>query len=130
MSDGLGGTQSFTINVGTNAYDPPNPWVKPINGTDTITTADNTAVTFTPQGESATAAGSAAPQVDVQLYRPVPGVANAYVDNSYVPTISGSFELEVGTIYGRDERDLFQQRESDHHGSQHPERAAGAQLPV
>ena len=56
MSDGLGGTQSFTVNVGTNAYDPPNPWVKRINGTDTITTAANTAVTFTPQGESANAA--------------------------------------------------------------------------
>ena len=97
VSDGLGGTQSFTINIETNAYDPPNPWVNAINGTDTLTTAENTAVTFTPQGESATTAGSAAPQVDVQLYRPVPGVANAYVDNSYVPTISGSFELEVGT---------------------------------
>ena len=27
VSDGLGGTQTFTINVGTNPYDPPNPWV-------------------------------------------------------------------------------------------------------
>jgi cyclophilin family peptidyl-prolyl cis-trans isomerase len=97
VSDGHGGTTSFTITLGTNAYDPPNPWVTPINGTDTITTAENTPVTFTPSGKSVTAAGSPAPQVDVQLYEPVPSVANAYVDNSYVPTISGSFELQVGT---------------------------------
>ena len=54
MTDGLGGTQTFTVNVGgTNPFDPPNPWVAPINGTDTITTPANTAYQFTPVGESA-----------------------------------------------------------------------------
>src|SRR5208283_1675946 len=50
VSDGLGGTQTFTVNIAANSYDPPNPWVQPINGTDQITAAANTAVTFTPQG--------------------------------------------------------------------------------
>ena len=31
VSDGLGGSQTFTVNVGTNPYDPPNPWVQPIS---------------------------------------------------------------------------------------------------
>ncbi len=98
VADGRGGSQTFTVNpTGTNPYDPPNPWFDPINGTDTITTPENTAVTFTPQGGSDVNAGSPAPQIDVQVFRPVPSVANAYVDNSYVPTIAGQFELEVGT---------------------------------
>ena len=94
VSDGLGHSQSFQISVGTNSYDPPNPWVAPINGTDTITTAENTAVTFTPQGEAA-AGGTA--QVNVQLLLPIPGIANSYVDNSYIPTVTGYFELEEGS---------------------------------
>jgi len=94
VSDGLGGTQSFTINIQSSHFDPPNPWVNPINGTDTISTAVNTPVSFTPT--PGTAAGASA-QVDVQLLRPVPGIPTAFVDNSYVPTISGSFELSVGS---------------------------------
>jgi cyclophilin family peptidyl-prolyl cis-trans isomerase len=97
VSDGLGGTTSFQITVEPNAFDPPNPWVNAVNGTDTITTAENTPASFTPQGESAVAAGSPAPQVNVQLFRPVTGVPNAYVDDSYVPTVTGQFELEEGT---------------------------------
>ncbi|MEI8374904.1 MAG: peptidylprolyl isomerase, partial [Planctomycetota bacterium] len=83
VSDGLGGTQTFTINVGTNSFDPPNPWVTPINGTDKIFTAANTPATFTPQGVSAD--GSAA-QVNVQLFRAVPVYPGDYVDNSYTGT--------------------------------------------
>lgn len=85
VSDGLGGTKSFTINVGTNSFDPSNPWVAPINGTDTIHAAANTPVTFTPQGVSAN--GSAV-QVNVQLFRAVQGsgYAGYYVDNSYTGT--------------------------------------------
>jgi cyclophilin family peptidyl-prolyl cis-trans isomerase len=98
VSDGLGGSKNFTVTIGANAYDPPNPWVAPINGTDTISTTANQAVTFTPQGGAAAAAGGVAPQIDVQLLQPVPTVADAYVDSSYVPLISGTFELKVGTL--------------------------------
>ena len=72
VTDPAGVTQSFTITVGTNSYDPPNPWVDPINGTDTITipAAANASATFTPKGESAD--GTPAPQIDVQLFRAVP----------------------------------------------------------
>jgi len=94
VSDGLGGSQSFTITIETNHFDPPNPWVNAISGTDTITTAVNTPVSF--NALPGTAAGASA-QVDVQLLRPVPAIPTAFVDNSYVPTIAGSFELEVGT---------------------------------
>jgi len=83
VADGLGGTQTFTINVGTNSFDPPNPWVQPINGTDKISTAANTPATFTPQGVSAD--GSAV-QVNVQLFRAVPAYPGDYVDNSYTGT--------------------------------------------
>ena len=78
VNDGLGNTQTFTINVGTNPYDPPNPWVKPVsvgvnssgvNPGDQIYTAANTAVTFTPQGESA---DNTAVQTGAQLMRPGP----------------------------------------------------------
>ncbi|MGA2256410.1 MAG: peptidylprolyl isomerase, partial [Thermoguttaceae bacterium] len=90
ITDAQHSTQSFTITVATNSYDPPNPWVNPINGTDTISTPVNTAVNFTPSpGEAATAPGASAPQVDVQLFRPVPSIPNAYVDNSYVASGGG-----------------------------------------
>ena len=93
VSDGQGGTESFTITIGTNAYDPPNPWVQPINGTDTIQVAANGSVTFTPQGESA---DGTTPQVNVQLFRAIPADAGWYVDNSY-ELIDGTFELQVGS---------------------------------
>ncbi|MGO9109761.1 MAG: peptidylprolyl isomerase, partial [Thermoguttaceae bacterium] len=80
VSDGLGGTQTFTVNVGTDPYSQSNPWVQPINGTDTISTAYNTAVTFTPQGKSAD--GSAV-QVNAQLFLPIVSYPTALVDNSY-----------------------------------------------
>ena len=32
-----------------------------------------------------------------EVFRPVPNVANAYVDSSYVPTIAGLYELQVGS---------------------------------
>jgi len=85
VADGLGGIQTFTVNITANSYDPPNPWVEPINGTDQITTAANTAVTFTPQGESA---DGTAVQVNVQAFRPVTssGYEGDYVDNSYTGT--------------------------------------------
>jgi len=85
VSDGLGGTQTFKVNVAGNSYDPPNPWGQPINGTDKINAAANTAVTFTPQGVSAD--GSAV-QVNVQLFRAVTtsGYEGDYVDNSYTGT--------------------------------------------
>jgi len=83
VSDGLGGTKSFTINIGANSFDPSNPWVAPINGSDTIHAAANTPVTFTPQGVSA---DGTAVQVNVQLFRAVPSVPGAYVDNSYTGT--------------------------------------------
>ena len=69
ISDGLGASQSFTVNIGTDSFDPPNPWVDPINGTDQITTTAGTPVTFTPQGESAD--GSTV-QVGVQAMLAVP----------------------------------------------------------
>ena len=53
ISDGLGATQTFNVNIGTDSFDPPNPWVDPINGNDQITTAAGTPATFTPQGVSA-----------------------------------------------------------------------------
>ena len=90
VKDGLGGTPDFTINVGTNPYDPPNPWVNPSTATtrrrqpgDQIYTAANTPATFTPQGESA---DGTPVQVNVQLLRPVPTVSGDFVDNSYTGT--------------------------------------------
>jgi cyclophilin family peptidyl-prolyl cis-trans isomerase len=83
ISDGLGGTQSFTINLGTNNFDPPNPWVNAVNGNDKIFTAAGTPSTFTPQGESAD--GSTV-QVGVQAMMSVPTVPGAYVDNSFLNT--------------------------------------------
>ena len=80
VADGLGGSQNFTIAVGANKFDPPNPWVQPINGTDQITTAANTPATFSTQGESAS---GTAVQVSGQLMLPVPAVSGAYVDSSY-----------------------------------------------
>ena len=75
--------------TGTGAYDPPNPWVEPINGTDTIQTAANTKATFTPVGQSAD--GTALPQVSSQLFIPLDGYPGAYVDSSYY-TASGGTE--------------------------------------
>jgi len=76
-------SQVLTFNVtGTGAYDPPNPWVQPINSTDTIYAAAGTPVTFTPQGESA--AGVAAPQVNVELLLDIPTVPGAEVDTSFL----------------------------------------------
>jgi large repetitive protein len=83
VSDGLGHSQTFTINVAANSYDPPNPWVAPINGTDTLTTAANTPVTFTPQGMSA---DGTSVQISAELFEPVPAVSGAYVDSSYTGT--------------------------------------------
>ena len=83
ISDGLGGSQSFTVNIGTDSFDPPNPWVDPINGNDQITTTAGTPVTFTPQGESAD--GSTV-QVGVQTMLSVPSVPDAYVDTSFLNT--------------------------------------------
>ena len=84
ISDGLGGSQSFTVNIGTNSFDPPNAWVDAINGNDQITTDAGTPVTFTPQGESAD--GSVV-QVGVQAMLPVPSApAGTYVDNSFLDT--------------------------------------------
>ncbi len=93
VSDGLpGGTQTFTIDIGTNPDDPPNPWVQPVsvgannqgvNTGDQIYTAANTPVTFTPQGESAD--GSQV-QVSVELFRGVPTIPGAFVDSSYTGT--------------------------------------------
>ena len=94
VSDGLGNTQTFSIKIGTNSYDPPNPWVKPItvgtnssgtNPGDQIYTAENTAVTFTPQGEAAEG-GTA--QVNVQLFDPLTDYPNEFVDDSFVASSS------------------------------------------
>ncbi len=82
VTDGTA-TQTFTVNVGANAYDPPNPWVAPIDNTDQLTTPANTAVSFIPQGESA---DNSAVQVNAQLLLPVPAVPGAYVDSSYTGT--------------------------------------------
>jgi hypothetical protein len=81
VSDGLGGTQNFTIDIGTDNFDPPNPWVNAINGTDKITTTAGAAATFTPTTGSAD--GSAV-QVSVQAMLAVPTVPNSYVDNSFL----------------------------------------------
>ncbi len=74
VSDGLGHTQTFQIQAGTdnttgtavpvtNSFDPPNPWINPINGNDKILTSYNTPATFTPQTASA---DSSTVQVSVQ----------------------------------------------------------------
>jgi large repetitive protein len=97
VSDGLGGSTNFSVTVGTNSFDTPNPWVQPINGTDRINTPANTAYTFTPQGAAATAAGGVTPQVSVKMLLPVPSISSAYVDSSYVP-VNGSFEIKVGSV--------------------------------
>ena len=77
-------SQVLTFDVtGTGAFDPPNPWVDPINGNDQITTTAGTPVTFTPQGESAD--GSTV-QVGVQTMLSVPSVPDAYVDTSFLNT--------------------------------------------
>jgi cyclophilin family peptidyl-prolyl cis-trans isomerase len=83
VNDGLGHTQSFLIHIGTNSFDPPNPWADPINGNDKIFTAEGTPATFTPQGVSAD--GSAV-QVGVQTMLSVTSVPGAYVDNSFLAT--------------------------------------------
>ena len=86
VSDGLGHSQNFTIGVGTNSFDPPNPWVQPVkagvnsagvNTGDQIYTAANTPVTFTPSGQSA---DGTAVQVNVQLMRTVPQYPGYYVE--------------------------------------------------
>jgi len=97
VSDGLGHTQTFQIQAGTdstsgtavpitNSFDPPNPWVNPINGDDQILTSYNTPATFTPQ--TASANGSAV-QVSVQAMSGListstnSALAGAEVDNSF-----------------------------------------------
>lgn len=86
-------SQKLTFAVtGTGTDDPANPWVQPIsvgvnnsgtNAGDQIYTTANTPATFTPQGESA---DGTPVQVSVQLFRGVPTVTGAYVDNSYAGT--------------------------------------------
>jgi cyclophilin family peptidyl-prolyl cis-trans isomerase len=83
VKDGTGATQSFTITIGADSYDPPNPWVQPINGTDQINVAANGSATFTPQGESA---DGTAVQVAAQLFLPVPSYPMYLVDSSYTGT--------------------------------------------
>ena len=86
VTDSLNNTQTFSVSVGgTNSFDPPNPWVAPINGNDKISTAANTATTFTPQGVSA---DGTAVSVNVQVLRAVQGsgYAGYYVDNTYTGT--------------------------------------------
>ena len=102
---GATGTYTVTVSDGRAARRPsrspsapmptirPTPGSQPINGTDTIHVAANTPVTFTPQGESA---DGTTPQVNVQLFRPIPADAGWYVDNSY-ELIDGTFELQVGS---------------------------------
>jgi cyclophilin family peptidyl-prolyl cis-trans isomerase len=84
VTDGLGGSQSFTVNLGTNPDDPPNPWVAPINGTDTITLPYNGSQTITPQAEAAVTGEPV--QVNAQSFLAVNGYAGNYVDNSYPGT--------------------------------------------
>ncbi len=83
ITDGLGGTQTFTMNIGADNFDPPNPWVNAINGTDKITTSAGAAVSFTPTTGSAD--GSPV-QVSVQPMLAIPGVSGAYVDTSFLAT--------------------------------------------
>jgi cyclophilin family peptidyl-prolyl cis-trans isomerase len=81
-------SQELTFNVtNAGAYDPPNAWVEPINGTDTISTAANTPVTFTPVGQSAD--GSAV-TTNVQLLLDIPSVPGAEVDSSFLSTSTAS----------------------------------------
>ncbi len=82
VSDGTN-TQTFTINIGTNAYDPPNPWVTPVNGTDKLPVAAGTPTQYTPQGVSA---DGQPVQVSVQTMLSIPSVSGAYVDNSFLAT--------------------------------------------
>ena len=121
VSDGLGGTQSFTIAIGTNVYDPPNPWVNAINGTDTITTAVNTPVTFTPSaGSAAGASGAGRRAANAAGERFQHAVCRQLVrshDHQYVRVASGDCH---------DGGDHFQQRGSDDHGKQHTDGARGA----
>ena len=76
ISDGTN-AQTFTIQAGTdtttstpitNSFDPPNPWVKPISGSDKVFSLYNTPTSFTPTGVSAD--GSAV-QVNVQVLSPM-----------------------------------------------------------
>jgi cyclophilin family peptidyl-prolyl cis-trans isomerase len=94
VNDGLGGSQTFTINIGTNQYDPPNPWVKPIsvgtnssgtNPGDQIYTAANTAAMFTPQGDSA---NNSTVNITASLFLPLVGsnFSQDLVDNTYAGT--------------------------------------------
>ncbi len=94
VSDGLGNSQTFSVAIGSDPYGQPNPWVQPVNGTDSVSTAYNTPATFTAQGESAD--GSPV-QVNAQLLQPVPAVPGAFVDTTYTPTLEGSFNLQVGS---------------------------------
>ena len=82
VSDGTN-TQTFTINIGTNAYDPPNPWVTPVNGTDKLPVAAGTPTQYTPQGVSA---DGQPVQVSVQTMLSIPSVSGAYVNNSFLAT--------------------------------------------
>jgi cyclophilin family peptidyl-prolyl cis-trans isomerase len=87
ISDGLGGTQTFTIDIGADNFDPPNPWVNAINGTDKIFTSAGAAATFTPTTGSAD--GSPV-QVSVQTMLPIPAVSGAYVDTSFLASSTSS----------------------------------------
>ena len=79
-------SQELTFNVtGTGAYDPPNPWVEAINGTDKLFAAAGTpTLPFTPVGQSADASPVA---VDVQELLDIPAAPpGTEVDNSFLDT--------------------------------------------
>ena len=91
VSDGTN-NQTFQIQAGTdttanpptaitNNFDPPNPWVNAINGTDKITTSAGTPVSFTPTTGSAD--GSPV-QVSVQTMLAIPSAPGTYVDSSFL----------------------------------------------
>ena len=84
VSDGLGGSQTFTVNIGTNPYDPPNPWVEPIDGTDRSTTAGQYAGDIHPAGRIGRWLGRAGRTC--RSSADVPRSPAAYVDNSYTGT--------------------------------------------
>ncbi len=80
-SDSATQVLTFSVTGNAGAYDPPNPWVEPIDGTDKIFTGPNTATSFTPVGQSAD--GSAV-TVNAQLLLDVPAVPGAEVDSSFL----------------------------------------------
>ena len=96
VSDGTN-TQTFTINTGTNTFDPPNPWVNAINGTDKITVTGKS-YTFTPQGESATGQPV---QVNVQSLFELQSTSNGQVfsgtlyDSSVLNYLAGSGDAQA-----------------------------------